>query len=119
MNRTILLETFGQIHQVSVFNFFITNPLHKVRASKLSKFLDISRDTLRKDLNMFEKQGIIVRDGKTGPYSLNHKNKSVNVTVSIGTADSSNDASSPWDVLKLSDKALYRAKAKGRNRVCV
>lgn len=46
------------------------------------------------------------------------KNKSVKVTVSIGVADSKNDVSSPWDVLKLSDKALYRAKAKGRNQVC-
>ncbi len=46
------------------------------------------------------------------------KDKSVTVTVSIGIADSKSDASSPWDVLKLSDKALYRAKAKGRNCVC-
>ena len=46
------------------------------------------------------------------------KNKSVTVTVSIGVADSSGNASSPWDVLKLSDKALYRAKGKGRNCVC-
>ena len=46
------------------------------------------------------------------------KNKAVKVTVSIGVADSRADISSPWDVLKLSDKALYRAKAKGRNRVC-
>lgn len=46
------------------------------------------------------------------------KNKSVKVTVSIGVSDSSNNASTPWDVLKLSDKALYRAKGKGRNCVC-
>jgi len=46
------------------------------------------------------------------------KNKAVKVTVSIGVADSKADVSSPWEVLKLSDKALYRAKAKGRNRVC-
>ena len=46
------------------------------------------------------------------------KNKSVTVTVSIGVADSNGNASSPWDVLKLSDKALYRAKGKGRNCVC-
>lgn len=45
-------------------------------------------------------------------------NKSVKVSVSIGVADSSSNASSPWDVLKFSDKALYRAKAKGRNCVC-
>jgi diguanylate cyclase (GGDEF)-like protein len=44
--------------------------------------------------------------------------KSVQVTVSIGMADSNTESSSPWDVLKLADKALYRAKNKGRNRVC-
>jgi diguanylate cyclase (GGDEF)-like protein len=44
--------------------------------------------------------------------------KSVNVTVSIGLADSKSGSSSPWDVLKLADKALYRAKGKGRNCVC-
>lgn len=47
------------------------------------------------------------------------KNKPVKVTVSIGVADSNSSSSSPWDVLKLSDKALYRAKAKGRNCVCI
>jgi diguanylate cyclase (GGDEF)-like protein len=46
------------------------------------------------------------------------KNKPVTVTVSIGVADSKAKASTPWDVLKLSDKALYRAKARGRNCVC-
>jgi len=55
------------------------------------------------------------------------KNKSVQVTVSIGVADSkskkankkeSSTKLSAWDVLKLSDKALYRAKGKGRNCVC-
>ena len=47
------------------------------------------------------------------------KKRSVTVTVSIGVADSKSNISSPWDVLKLSDKALYRAKGKGRNRVCL
>ena len=42
-------------------------------------------------------------------------NKTVKVTVSIGFADSSGRDGSPWDVLKLADKALYRAKGKGRN----
>lgn len=42
-------------------------------------------------------------------------NKSVQVTVSIGFADSSGNKGTPWDVLKLSDLALYRAKGKGRN----
>ncbi len=41
--------------------------------------------------------------------------KSVKITVSIGFADSSSKEAAPWDVLKLADKALYRAKGKGRN----
>jgi diguanylate cyclase (GGDEF)-like protein len=45
------------------------------------------------------------------------KNESVAVTVSIGIADSNADVASPWDVLKLSDKALYKAKGRGRNCV--
>jgi len=44
-------------------------------------------------------------------------NNTVKVTVSIGFADSGGNKTSPWDVLKLSDKALYRAKGKGRNCV--
>ncbi|MFW2371650.1 MAG: GGDEF domain-containing protein [Gammaproteobacteria bacterium] len=56
--------------------------------------------------------------------------QSVTVTVSIGVADSKARLTaskmlpdmpsrlSPWDVLKLADKALYRAKGKGRNCVC-
>ena len=47
------------------------------------------------------------------------KNKSVTVTVSIGVAESKGSVATPWDVLKRSDKALYRAKSKGRNCVCV
>ena len=54
---------------------------------------------------------------KSDNRSRQKKKKSVKVTVSIGVADSMSDASSPWDVLKSADKALYRAKSKGRNRV--
>ena len=46
------------------------------------------------------------------------ENKSVTVTVSIGVAESNSSVSSPWDVIKLADRALYRAKKNGRNRVC-
>ncbi len=41
--------------------------------------------------------------------------KETSVTVSIGLAERTDYALSPNDVLKLADKALYRAKAKGRN----
>jgi diguanylate cyclase (GGDEF)-like protein len=61
---------------------------------------------------------IIRRVGRRDDATTNPiKNNSVTVTVSIGFADSSGTKTSPWDVLKQSDKALYRAKGKGRNCV--
>lgn len=42
----------------------------------------------------------------------------VTVTISIGVAQRDERKPSPTDVLKAADKALYRAKKQGRNRVC-
>ncbi|HET6842526.1 MAG TPA: GGDEF domain-containing protein [Candidatus Angelobacter sp.] len=41
--------------------------------------------------------------------------KQTSVTVSIGLAESRGDSMGPEEVLKLADKALYRAKERGRN----
>lgn len=41
--------------------------------------------------------------------------KTVSVTVSIGAAEPGRDLSKPKEVMKAADKALYRAKRKGRN----
>jgi diguanylate cyclase (GGDEF)-like protein len=43
--------------------------------------------------------------------------KPVKITVSIGVAGSQGTDNSPEDVIKVADKALYRAKKKGRNRL--
>ncbi len=43
--------------------------------------------------------------------------KKVRVTISMGVADSTQVQGSPGDVIKAADKALYRAKRGGRNRV--
>jgi diguanylate cyclase (GGDEF)-like protein len=43
--------------------------------------------------------------------------KEVSVTVSIGVADRDDRGTDPQQVLKAADKALYRAKSAGRNRV--
>jgi diguanylate cyclase (GGDEF)-like protein len=43
--------------------------------------------------------------------------KEVSVTVSIGVADCDDRGTDPQRVLKSADKALYRAKSAGRNRV--
>ena len=44
-------------------------------------------------------------------------NREVKVTISIGYAERNEDAKTPDQVLKLADKALYRAKGQGRNCV--
>ncbi|MGD0211081.1 MAG: diguanylate cyclase, partial [Desulfomonilia bacterium] len=43
--------------------------------------------------------------------------KRVSVTISIGAAWPGKCTRTPNDVLKVADKALYRAKKQGRNRV--
>jgi diguanylate cyclase (GGDEF)-like protein len=43
--------------------------------------------------------------------------KSVSVSISIGVAASSEEMRSPAEVIKAADKALYRAKQRGRNQI--
>ena len=43
--------------------------------------------------------------------------RAVSVTISIGAAEPNRNLSKPADVMKVADKALYRAKQKGRNCV--
>lgn len=43
--------------------------------------------------------------------------KSVSVTISIGVAGNNDRLATPDDVIQAADRALYRAKRKGRNRV--
>ena len=45
--------------------------------------------------------------------------KRVSVTISIGAAWPDGHTRSPDHVLKAADKALYRAKKQGRNRVSI
>ena len=47
-----------------------------------------------------------------------NKPRGVKVTISIGVTERSERFPLPADVIKGADKALYRAKKKGRNRVC-
>lgn len=43
----------------------------------------------------------------------------VSVTISIGVAERKEGLATPEEVLKAADKALYKAKNKGRNQVCM
>jgi diguanylate cyclase (GGDEF)-like protein len=78
-------------------------------------YLDELRETIANSPFVINRVSRRKNDEKTTPI----KRKSVKVTISIGVADSSGEVESPWDVLKLADKALYRAKKKGRNLVSV
>ncbi len=49
--------------------------------------------------------------------STSRKPSTLRVTVSMGLADSSQTDAGPEAVLKCADKALYRAKKKGRNQI--
>ncbi|MGB8062114.1 MAG: GGDEF domain-containing protein, partial [Candidatus Sulfotelmatobacter sp.] len=84
----------------------------------------------------FRMRGNDRRQAPRGPDRRNEKNRgraakghvirqlaqdksptSLSVTVSIGVATSSRQDDEPDSVLKAADKALYRAKANGRNRL--
>lgn len=57
------------------------------------------------------------KDGKSRRGTKTER-PTVSVTVSIGVAERGEDALTPKDVLNAADRALYRAKNRGRNQVC-
>jgi len=61
-----------------------------------------------------KRPGQSAKSVKTRP---NKEKKRVKITISIGVSDSGGPEKSPAEVIKAADKALYRAKKKGRNRV--
>jgi diguanylate cyclase (GGDEF)-like protein len=60
------------------------------------------------------------KDPETGTQlrATRHPNNTLSVTVSIGAAERDEVLTTPPMVLRAADKALYRAKQEGRNRVC-
>jgi len=57
------------------------------------------------------------KEGKTRRGSRREASH-VSVTISIGVAERSAELATPEAVIKAADKALYRAKNRGRNQVC-
>ena len=51
------------------------------------------------------------------PFSIHRGQKTINVTVSIGLGVLDANMTSPNELMKSADMALYRAKSEGRNRV--
>jgi len=60
------------------------------------------------------------KDAKQGQTKRGNRSgfTEVSVTISIGVAESGEEHINPAEVMKAADKALYRAKSKGRNQVC-
>lgn len=52
-------------------------------------------------------------------YSAEGKTVELRVTLSGGVASSPSDGRTPGDIVRKADQALYRAKATGRNKVCI
>jgi diguanylate cyclase (GGDEF)-like protein len=57
------------------------------------------------------------RDGRKNRFG-NGADSTISVTVSIGVAESTNGKVSPREIIIAADAELYRAKQRGRNRVC-
>lgn len=77
-------------------------------------------DQLRKDV---ADSGFFLRGSdrrvieKRGPKGSKKSRGRTRVTISVGVAERDEQNSNPHQVIKAADKALYRAKNKGRNRV--
>lgn len=70
-------------------------------------------DRMRK---IIEQSRFIVRGReRRGKRRVRRVRKETSVTVSIGVATSNGEGLAPSEVMRVADRALYRAKAKGRN----
>jgi len=85
------------------------------KMSEARPYLEDLRQAIERSPFVINRLSRRKNDEKTIP----RKSHSVRVTASIGVADSNGNETSPWDVLKKADKALYRAKKNGRNRVSI
>jgi len=79
-------------------------------------------DQIRADIAAYEmavRQDDRPKDAEAGTRlrSMRSAEKSLSVTVSIGIAEPDGPRSTPAEVIRAADKALYRAKESGRNRV--
>jgi diguanylate cyclase (GGDEF)-like protein len=74
-------------------------------------------DRMRKliEQSTFIVRGKDRRKNRAGKARMVDVKKETNVTVSVGLASTNGERMAPADVLRIADRALYRAKAKGRN----
>jgi diguanylate cyclase (GGDEF)-like protein len=85
-------------------------------ADQVVFFLDKLRRSVEDAGFTFRRPGRVQRGKKSRGRNINNV-KNVGVTISIGVASRESRKSSPEDVMKKADQALYKAKKGGRNKV--
>ena len=81
MEQNILVRTLGESHFLKVLGFFLEHPVHGFSVSKVSRYLGISRDTVRKDIEFYEAVGYLERTSSRGPYRLNLDDEMVKTLI--------------------------------------
>ena len=109
-SRLAKVEGGGKAYRYGGEEFAVLFP--RKSAEDASESMDLLRRTI-------EQTGFVIRGNERRNIANRGKRrggeKQTSVTVSIGLAESRGDSLGPEEVLKLADKALYRAKERGRN----
>jgi diguanylate cyclase (GGDEF)-like protein len=98
----------------------VLEPLEKLRAAIETSRLKLRGPDRRQVERGTERRIQAVRGKGQAIRELTRTTKQpqeIGVTISIGVASAGKGMASPEDVIRAADKALYRAKAAGRNRV--
>lgn len=80
-------------------------------------FLQELRDTIKSRPFTLRAQDRPKRKPRKSAPGSNHRK--VSITMSIGVADNEKKNLKPEEVIKAADKALYRAKHTGRDKICI
>ncbi|GIU32064.1 GGDEF domain-containing protein [Shewanella schlegeliana] len=88
-------------------------------AQSTLSYLEEVRQTIEEyDIVLRNEQRKSQSKAKRGKAKTNHQQRTVSVTISIGVAEHQSGETFE-QTMKRSDQALYKAKKKGRNQVCV
>ena len=85
MEQNILVRTLGDTHFLKVLGFLLEHPVHAYTISSIAKYLDISRDTVKKDLEFYGVLGYVIRTSKRGPYRLRLGNDMVQTLIACAS----------------------------------
>lgn len=85
MEENVLVRTLGDTHLLKVLGFFLEHPVHQFKITTLSKYLALSRETVKNDLAIYEDFGYLVRASERGPYKLRLGSEMVQTLIKCTT----------------------------------